>query len=65
MPKIKTRRCAAMRFRIVGNGRIKCGKANKRHLLSNRTTKRKRQLRAPGVVPAGLERSIHRQIPYG
>lgn len=64
MPKIKTRRCAAKRFRVVGNGRIKCGKTNKRHLLSNRTTKRKRQLRRPGVVPPTLERAVRRQIPY-
>lgn len=65
MPKIKTRRCAAKRFRIVGNGRIKCGKTNRRHLLSNRTTKRKRQLRAPGAVDPTLQRAIHRQMPYG
>ena len=65
MPKIKTRRAAAKRFKITGSGRIKCGKANKRHLLSGRTTKRKRQLRKPGVVPATLQNFVREQMPYG
>jgi len=64
MPKIKTRRGAAKRFKITGSGRIKCGKANRRHLLVNKTTKRKRHLRAPGGVDATLDRAIRRQIPY-
>jgi len=64
MPKIKTRRAASKRFRISGSGRIKCGKANRRHLLVAKTTKRKRQLRAPGDVPAQLDRAIRRQMPY-
>ncbi len=65
MPKQKTRRAAAKRFKIMANGRIKCGKAGKRHLLSSKTTKRKRQMREPGVVPAGLQRMVHEQMPYG
>ncbi len=65
MPKQKTRRGAAKRMKIMAKGRIKCGKANRRHLLSGKTTKRKRQLRAPGVVPAGLQKMAHAQLPYG
>jgi large subunit ribosomal protein L35 len=64
MPKIKTRRCAAKRFKVTGKGRIKCGKANRRHLLVNKTTKRKRQLRAPGGVHPTMERAVKRQVPY-
>jgi large subunit ribosomal protein L35 len=64
MPKIKTRRAAAKRFKVTGSGRIKCGHAGKRHLLSHKTTKRKRQLRGLGEVPAVLERFARNQIPY-
>jgi len=64
MPKIKTRRCAAKRFKVTGSGRLKCGKANKRHLLSGKTTKRKRQLRKPGGVDPTMDRAVRRQIPY-
>lgn len=64
MPKIKTRRGAAKRFKITGKGRIKCGKAGKRHLLVSKTTKRKRHLREPGGVDKTLVRAIKRQIPY-
>jgi large subunit ribosomal protein L35 len=64
MPKIKTRRAAAKRLKVTGSGRIKCGKANRRHLLEHKTTKRKRQLRAPATVPDTLKRFAKRQIPY-
>ena len=64
MPKIKTRRAAAKRFRVTGSGRIKCGKVNHRHLLVNKATKRKRQLRKQGTVPAALVHFVKRQIPY-
>jgi large subunit ribosomal protein L35 len=64
MPKIKTRRATAKRFRVTGGGRIKCVKANRRHLLVGRTTKRKRQLRSPGSVPDVLEHFIRQQMPY-
>ncbi len=65
MPKIKTRRAAAKRLKISGSGRIKCGKAGHRHLQSGKTTKRKRQLRAAGIVPAQLVKAVNRQLPYG
>lgn len=64
MPKQKTRRAAAKRFKVMANGRIKCGRAGKRHLLSGKTTKRKRQLRTGGKVPPGLIKMAHAQIPY-
>lgn len=65
MPKIKTRRATAKRVKIVGNGRMKCGKAYRRHLLVAKTTKRKRHLRRPAGVPETLERAVKKMLPYG
>ena len=47
MPKIKTNRAAAKRFRKTASGKIKCGHAFKSHILTKKSTKRKRGLRAP------------------
>lgn len=43
MPKIKTNRGAAKRFKRTGNGGFKCAHSHKRHILTKKTTKRKRQ----------------------
>jgi large subunit ribosomal protein L35 len=48
--KNKTNRSLKKRFKITGKGKIKRKKSNKRHLLSGRSPKRKRQLRAPGIT---------------
>ena len=45
MPKLKTNRGAAKRFKVSGSGRIKRAQANRRHILTKKTTKRKRHLR--------------------
>ncbi|MFL3008856.1 MAG: 50S ribosomal protein L35 [Candidatus Neomarinimicrobiota bacterium] len=50
MPKMKTRRGAAKRFKIAGSGRIKRNKANHRHMLVRRSNKAKRKMRQTGVV---------------
>lgn len=44
MPKQKTKRAAMKRFKVTGRGKIKRGHANKRHILTKKTTKRKNQL---------------------
>lgn len=49
MPKQKTNKGVKKRFKITASGKIKRHKANKRHLLAGRTSKRKRQLRLPAV----------------
>jgi large subunit ribosomal protein L35 len=52
MPKIKTNRAAAKRFRKTASGKYKCGHANKSHILTKKATKRKRNLRQTNhVVP--------------
>jgi len=50
MPKMKTRRGAAKRFKITGSGRIKRNKANHRHMLIRRSNKAKRNMRQDGLV---------------
>ena len=65
MPKIKTHRGAAKRFKIAKSGRIKYQKTNKRHILTKKTTKRKRQLRATGYLTGTAEKNMKKLLPYG
>lgn len=64
MPKIKTNRAAAKRFRVTGSGKVKRNKGFKRHILSSKGKKRKRQLRQGTTVAAVDERNIKKLIPY-
>ena len=64
MPKIKTKRGAAKRFRIGGTGRIKRTQANLRHILTKKSTKRKRHLRGTESVAAGDQKAIRTMLPY-
>jgi large subunit ribosomal protein L35 len=50
LPKIKTNRAAAKRFKRTGKGKFKRSKAYRGHLLTNKSTKRKRSLRKAGLV---------------
>ena len=50
MPKKKTNKAAAKRFKITGGGRVKYTKAGRGHLLAGKTRKRKRSLRSPGLL---------------
>jgi large subunit ribosomal protein L35 len=52
MPKMKTKRAAMKRFSITGSGKIKRNRANKRHILTKKTRKRKNQLGKPALVSA-------------
>ncbi len=62
MPKIKTRKSTAKRFRLTGSGRVRRRKANKGHLLTSKTRKRKRNLRKPSLVNEVDEPRIRRQL---
>lgn len=64
MPKIKTNRGAAKRFRKTGTGKIRRNKAFTSHILTSKTTKRKRDLRQSTVVAKADERNIRELIPY-
>ncbi|MCX5857294.1 MAG: 50S ribosomal protein L35 [Deltaproteobacteria bacterium] len=64
MPKIKTHRGAAKRFSLTGSGRVKRSKAYASHILTSKTTKRKRNLRKSAILDKSDERAIKRLIPY-
>ncbi len=64
MPKMKSKRAAAKRFRVLGSGKIKCRKANRSHLLSNRSKKRKKNLASQGYVDETQEHQVRRMLPY-
>jgi len=62
MPKQKTNKSAAKRFKVTANGKIKYGKAGSGHLLGGKTRKRKRNLRSPGVLSAVENKRISKMI---
>jgi large subunit ribosomal protein L35 len=62
MPKIRTRRATAKRFKLTASGRLRRRKANKGHLLTRKTRKRKRNLRMPALVDSVDEGKIRRQL---
>jgi large subunit ribosomal protein L35 len=64
MPKIKTNRAAAKRFRKTASGKYKCGHANRSHILTKKATKRKRNLRQGNHVRAEDAGRIDRMLPY-
>ncbi len=64
MPKLKTRRSAAQRFKLSGSGKIRRSKAYHNHKLEGKSPKRKRQLRRVTTVAAADERRIRRELPY-
>jgi len=64
MPKMKTKRGAAKRFRVRPGGSIKRGQAFKRHILTKKTTKNKRQLRGSAEVMAVDIAHVRDMLPY-
>jgi len=64
MPKMKTRQSAAKRFKVRASGSIKRGQAFKRHILTKKTTKSKRQLRGSVNLHPADESSVRRMLPY-
>ena len=64
MPKIKTNRGAAKRFKKSGTGRIKRSNAFTSHILTHKTRKRKRNLRHGSMVADVDQKNIARLIPY-
>ena len=64
MPKMKTNRGAAKRFKTTGTGKIIRNKAYSSHILTKKSTKRKRGLRKSSLVDASDRKNIMRLIPY-
>ncbi len=63
MPKMKTNRATAKRFKVTGTGKIRRRRANKSHILTKKTTKRKRRLRQATLVAKVDEGRIKRLLP--
>ncbi|HYA03161.1 MAG TPA: 50S ribosomal protein L35 [Syntrophobacteria bacterium] len=64
MPKIKTNRGAAKRFKITGTGKVRHWKAGKSHILTKKSPKRKRNLRKPETVDTTNMKALRRLLPY-
>ena len=64
MPKIKTNRAAAKRFKVTGTGKLKRNKAYKSHILTKKSTKRKRNLRQATITDATNVKNMKKVLPY-
>ena len=64
MPKIKTNRSAAKRFKVTGTGKLKRNKAYKRHILTKKSTKNKRNLRHATITDATNAPNMKKICPY-
>ncbi len=65
MPKVKTKRGAAKRFRFTGSGKIRRRRAYLRHILSNKNRKQKRKLGQATTVSPADQPAVRRMLPYG
>lgn len=65
MPKMKTKKAAAKRFKITGSGRVRRPKQGGNHGLSNKSRKRLRRLRKNDMVDSTMEKKIKSLLPYG
>jgi large subunit ribosomal protein L35 len=64
MPKLKTSRAAAKRFKKTGSGKLKRMKAYKSHILTKKSTKRKRNLRQATITDSANVKSMKKILPY-
>ncbi|MGG7164281.1 50S ribosomal protein L35 [Clostridium ihumii] len=64
MPKMKTHRGAAKRFKKTGTGKLKRAKAFKSHILTKKSSKTKRNLRKAGYVATAQEKAMKKLLPY-
>ena len=64
MPKIKTRKGVAKRFRFTASGKVKKKKAGLRHLMSSKNSRRKKKLGRPSVLTRTETRLIEKLLPY-
>ena len=66
MTKMKSKRSAAKKFSLTGTGKIKYKKMNLRHILTKKAAKRKRNLRASGILSEADAARVRKQLlPYG
>ncbi len=65
MPKQKTRKSAAKRFKQTGTGKMRRNRANGRHILTKKSSKRKRRLKKDAEVKSTERRRLQAALPYG
>ncbi|UCG79367.1 MAG: 50S ribosomal protein L35 [Nitrospirota bacterium] len=65
MPKLKSHRGAAKRFKLTASGKVKRNRANKSHIMTGKPAKRTRRLRTATLVDKTNESAIKRMLPYG
>jgi large subunit ribosomal protein L35 len=65
MPKLKTHKGAAKRFRLTASGKVKRGHSHARHILTKKTNKRKRLLDIDGLVSKSDQGRVDAMLPYG
>jgi large subunit ribosomal protein L35 len=65
MPKMKTKKGAAKRFRLSARGKVKRSRAFKRHILTSKSTKRKRHLDMEAPISPADARRVRVMLPYG
>jgi large subunit ribosomal protein L35 len=65
MPKIKTNRAAAKRFKKTGTGKFVFAKSHANHILTKKTTKRKRSLRKSQIIDKSNKKSVRLLLPNG
>ena len=63
MPKMKTSKSAAKRFKVTGTGKLKRAKAYKSHILTKKSAKRKRNLRKPAITDATNVKNMKKILP--
>lgn len=65
MPKMKTNKSVAKRFRLTKTGKVRRTRAGKGHILTKKSRKRKRKLKQQGLVFSTEAKTIRRLLPYG
>ncbi|MCI8427316.1 MAG: 50S ribosomal protein L35 [Lachnospira sp.] len=64
MPKVKTKKSAAKRFKVTGTGKLKRMKAYKSHILTKKSAKRKRNLRQATITDSTNVKAMKKIMPY-
>ena len=65
MPKIKTRKSAAKRYKVTSTGKVKYKKQGLRHILTKKSSKRKRKLRHLDTLNSTEQKRVKKLLPYG
>jgi len=64
MPKMKTKKAAAKRYKVSGSGKVVAAKAHRRHLLSNKGRKKKRQSKGVSPIDVTKQKQAKKLLPY-